>query len=108
MNKLSLFIKERGKGKTTALVYTSGVTGFPIVVPTKKMAEYTELMSRKLGVEIPHVLTVDELKNIKSCGVFIQSVLVDNAEFIIGDALDCYLGVHVAGATLSDERKPCF
>ena len=40
MDSTRLIIKDRGKGKTTHLLYTSAATGYPIVVETFERKEY--------------------------------------------------------------------
>ena len=40
--------RKRGGGKTTALVYTSAITGYPIVVPTTISKRYVKDVSGTL------------------------------------------------------------
>lgn len=44
--------RKRGGGKTTALVYTSAITGYPIVVPTTINKRYVKDVARRAGVLI--------------------------------------------------------
>ena len=45
--------RKRGGGKTTALVYASAITGYPIVVPTTINKRYVKDVARRAGVSIP-------------------------------------------------------
>lgn len=99
---MKLLIKARQAGKTTQLIYTSEATGYPIVVPSCVMKKYTEEMAAKMGCNIPEPITVGELRDISRNGILDpDNVLLDNAEFILKDALKEYLGKNVVCATMS-------
>ena len=68
--------RKRGGGKTTALVYTSAITGYPIVVPTTINKRYVKDVAR---VSIPEPIVMSE----DTRGRRIGGVLIDNAEEII-------------------------
>lgn len=74
-----LFRKRGGGGKTTALVYTSAITGYPIVVPTTINKRYVKDMARRTGVSIPEPIVMSD----DTRGRRIGGVLIDNAEEII-------------------------
>ena len=67
--------RKRG-GKTTALVYTSAITGYPIVTINKR---YVKDVARRAGVSIPEPIVMSE----DTRGRRIGGVLIDNAEEII-------------------------
>ena len=71
--------RKRGSGKTTALVYTSAITGYPIVVPTTINKRYVKDVARRAGVSIPEPIVMSE----DTRGRRIGGVLIDNAEEII-------------------------
>ena len=71
--------RKRGGGKTTALVYTSAITGYPIVVPTTISKRYVKDAARRAGVSIPEPIVMSE----DARGRRIGGVLIDNAEEII-------------------------
>lgn len=54
-----LFLK-RGHGKTTASVYTSAMTGCPIVVANEVCKRFTKETAIRLGVVIPDPISVTE------------------------------------------------
>lgn len=71
--------RKRGNGKTTALVYTSAMTGYPIVVSTSASKRYTKDMAHRMSVSIPEpIIMSDDIR-----GQQIHGVLIDNAEDII-------------------------
>lgn len=53
--------RKRGGGKTTALVYTSAITGYPIVVPTTINKRYVKDVARRAGVSIPEPIVMSEI-----------------------------------------------
>lgn len=71
--------RKRGGGKTTALVYASAVTGYPIVVSTAASKRHIKDMAHRLNVSIPEPIAMsDDIRGRK-----IHGVLIDNAEDII-------------------------
>lgn len=77
MNKL---LMKRGKGKSTAMIYTSAATGYPIMTCSKCRAKQLLEMANDLGVRIPEpIIPLDE----SSRGKRIDGVLVDDAEEIL-------------------------
>ena len=50
--------RKRGGGKTTALVYTSAITGYPIVVPTTISKRYVKDVARRVGHVFKSSLTL--------------------------------------------------
>jgi hypothetical protein len=102
-NKTTLVIKDRATGKTTQLLYTSATTQYPIIVQNKL---YTKLLLDKaedLNLIIPVPMTVEEFKNSREMNY--DCVLIDEGYNLIGEALDSYLGAHVAAVTLTDRVK---
>lgn len=103
---MNLLIKDRGKGKTTRIIYTSESTGFPIVVPTHNMKTEVMHQAEEMECYIPEPVTVSELRNGKTRGMRLyENVLVDEVGFILQDALNEYLGCNVICGTISDDLK---
>lgn len=99
----TLIIKDRGKGKTTQLLYTSATTQYPIIVQNKLQVKFLLDKAKELDLTIPIPLTVEEFRN--RIGRTCDCVLVDEGYDLIGEALDSYLGTHVVAVTLTDRVK---
>ena len=99
----TLIIKDRGTGKTTQLLYTSATTQYPIMVQLQ-----TKLLldkAKDLNLIIPVPMTVEEFKNGRCHGMNHDHVLVDEGYNLIGEAIDAYMGTHVAAVTFTDRVK---
>jgi hypothetical protein len=99
----TLIIKDRGTGKTTLLLYTSATTQYPIIVQNKLQTKLLLDKANDLDLIIPVPMTVEEFKNNR--GMNYDRVLVDEGYNLIGEALDVYMGTHVAAVTLTDRVK---
>lgn len=98
-----LIIKDRGKGKSTQLVYTSATTQYPIIVSTKAQIMYLLNLANELDFIIPTPMTIEDYKaNRQMHG---SNILIDEGYDLIGKALDAYMGSHVVAVTLSDKVK---
>ena len=103
---MNLLIKDRGKGKTTRMIYTSESTGTPIAVPTHDMKKYIMHKAEEMECYIPEPVTVTELRNGKARGMRLyENVIVDEVGFILQDALNEYLGCNVICGTISYDLK---
>lgn len=94
-----LFLK-RGRGKTTASVYTSAMTGCPIVVANEASKRYIEEAATRLGVTIPDPISVTECTRGKS---FPNGVLIDNVEEVIRAWAKEHLNTSVVAFTITPE-----
>lgn len=100
---MRLIDRERGSGKTTKLIYTSEMTGYPIVAQNEKSASNILLQAKEMGAKIPKPLTVRELLN--SRGIRFDKVLIDEGLSVIEDALKAYFGgVEVATVTFTSNN----
>lgn len=103
---MNLLIKDRAKGKTTGLIYTSEATQYPIVTCDRQSISYIKHMADKMGCLIPEPLCIEDFK-----GEFVRgrnlpdNVLLDEAGMILNDALNAYLGTNVIAATMTDSLK---
>ena len=103
---MRLIIKDRGKGKTTQMIYTSEATGYPIVVDTEFKKNNLINKSKEMDVIIPEPLTISDIHNNKKLrGCLIEKVIIDEGHNIIEKALKQYLGCEVASVTLTDRIK---
>lgn len=99
----TLIIKDRATGKTTQLLYTSATTQYPIIVQNKLQTKLLLDKANDLDLIIPVPMTVEEFNSNR--GTNHDCVLVDERYNLIGEALDYYLGAHVAAITLTDRVK---
>lgn len=98
---MKILNKERGSGKTTQLIYTSEVTGYPIVTYTEKQANNVSEQAKKLGCNIINPITITNIKTSKRAYQSFQYILLDEAELILQEALESYLGVDIVALTMS-------
>ena len=98
---MNWFIKNRGRGKTTALVFTSSVTGYPIITSTRIQADRIKGYAKELDLEIPEPIVFDSTYDFKTRGCRFEKVLVDEAKTLIERALENMLGQKVAAVTMS-------
>lgn len=103
---MNLLIKDRASGKTTGLIYTSEATQYPIVTFNRISINYIKKMAEDMGCLIPEPLCVEDFR---SCYArrrrLPDNVLLDEAGFVIGDALNAYLGTNVIAATMTDALR---
>ena len=101
-----LLIKERQSGKTTGLIYASEATGYPIATVNECMVKAIEEKAKQMGCIIPQPVTFDDLRRgFPNRDILYENVLADEIGFIIGRALNEYLGCNVKCATMSDNLK---
>lgn len=103
---MNLLIKDRAKGKTTSLIYTSATMQYPIVVSNRYQIDYVKQMAKELGCIIPEPLCIldfigDSCKERK----LPENVLLDDAASVIEEALKRYLHTNVVAATMTDRIK---
>ena len=105
---MRLIIKGRAQGKTAELIYTSEVTGYPIIAHSGTQRDYIKKLAQKMNCIIPEPYTVKELTSQSfrhGRKLNEQKMLLDDAELIIGAAINNYLGTDVVSATLTDQLK---
>lgn len=83
----------RNWGKTTELIRQSAQTGYPIVTPTKQAPIYRS-KAEEMGLPIPVVLTVEELKRSNY-----KRVYIDEAGYLLEQLLE----VEVEAFTISGD-----
>lgn len=96
---MKILNKERGSGKTTQLIYTSEVTGYPIVTYTEEQVNNISEQARKLECDIVDPIDITALKTSKR--PLVKYVLLDEAELILQEALESYLGADIVALTMS-------
>lgn len=94
-------IKGRQQGKTSKLIITSEVTGYPILVLDEKRKLFLIDMANEMGCHIPEPITYEWCKRYTS-GIPIKKILIDDAEKIIESVLNTTLRSEVVAVTLTD------
>lgn len=98
---MNWIIKDRGKGKTTTLIFTSAATGYPIITQTRSQADAIKHRAKELELDIPEPIPFDSEYSIKTTGLRHEKVLVDEAKPLIERALANMLRCPVAAVTLT-------
>lgn len=93
-----LMDRERGSGKTTKLIHTSEVTGYPIVVRNRGSVNIINERAAQMDCIIPKCISVDELRNMPHKP---ERILIDEGVTIINDALQEYLQSDVVAITFT-------
>lgn len=102
---MRLLIKDRAKGKTTQMIYTSEATGYPIVVETEMQKNFIMDKAKEMDIVIPEPITINEIEHRKLREYRIEKVIIDEGYNIIANALKEYIGCEVAAVTLTDRIK---
>lgn len=90
----------RQQGKTYMMIITSHVTGFPIVVSNCGRKHVVVDEAKKMGYEDVSVYTVSEMNRMTRINNILDKVLVDDAETMITDAIERYLGAEIVAMTM--------
>ena len=103
---MKLIIKDRGMGKTTQLIHTSEITGYPIVASTEAIVNEIKKQAERIGCKIPEPMTVQELLHGKARGRHgYENILVDEVCIggVLQKALNQYFGRNVVACTCSPD-----
>lgn len=103
---MKLIIKDRGMGKTTQLIHTSEITGYPIVASTEAIVNEIKKQAERIGCKIPEPMTVQELLHGKARGRHeYENILVDEVciNGLLQKALNQYFGRNVIACTCSPD-----
>lgn len=90
---------ERGKGKTTYLVYRSHITQYPVICADYTGVGVVKDIATRMGLSIPEPMTVREL--LKRDDLQIKKVLIDEAPMV----LQGLLRVNIDTITLSERDR---
>jgi len=93
--------RSRHSGKTTMLISTAHITGYPILVEDTSRATYIVEQARKMGINDIQVYDVDSYLKAKIVRHSIDGILIDEGEKIIEKALNNYLQSTVVACTFS-------
>jgi hypothetical protein len=99
---MKVYMKPRGGGKTTSLIHTSAVTGYPILVSTVTQANHIQKMAEHLGLKIPEPVIITQ--HWRSTAKLHAGILIDDLDLMLEQILEGYLGTHVIAATMSSDK----
>lgn len=89
----------RGTGKTTMLINTAYVTGYPIVVFNTKRAEQVLVQAKRVGLDDISVFTIEGWNRSRTHAT---PVLIDESKEIIEAALVNLLHTEVKAVTFTE------
>lgn len=94
----------RGTGKTTKLINTSEVTGYPILCSNLFMVDNVKKMAKKMGCDIPEPMTVADFRHkfYQDENVLVDEILANN---LLATALNQYIGANVVACTMTLESN---
>lgn len=98
---MKIIARNRCTGKSKQLIITSATTGFPIIAKTKAQCGYLLWLAEELDYTIPEPFTINEIKDAKHMGFEFESVLIDDGENIIKEALEKLIGMNVSAVTIT-------
>lgn len=101
---MRLINRGRGTGKTTMMIHTAYVTGYPIIVTTHTRKDYVLQQAHEMNCDGINVYTVEEWNRLIHIGKN-NYALVDEVKELLEKALNDYLKTNVVAATLSLEMK---
>lgn len=100
---MKLISKDRGKGKTTELIYISEYTGYPIVTHSQTKVRIIKEMAEKLECNIPTPICIQQLINNKVYKLY-ENVLIDETILVLQEILHSYFNVKAECGTISIEE----
>ena len=95
--------RPRGSGKTTQLIYTSEITGYPIVVSDTTRAENLKKMAKEMNCNIPEPIIFGNFKY-QILGKHRDKILIDDLDSMLEFILTEYFQVSVAAVTISTDK----
>lgn len=97
---MNIIYGDRCSGKTTKLIMTSAVMNMPIICNEQNRAHYIKEKANKLRVDIPEPIVIGQGRSYKGYS-YNGSVLLDDANLYIKDALGQYFGVSIGACTFN-------
>ncbi len=83
VQEMKIIIKARRMGKTTDAIKIASENFSYLVCLNQKEVYRVSQEARKMGLDIPFPITIDEFINGKFCGKGIRGFVIDNAEYIL-------------------------
>lgn len=100
---MNYIVKQRGTGKSTALVHASAVTGYRILTNNMHGVKYLQYIAEKSGFKIPTPMTMTEYL-LKHRGLGDEGILIDDIEVSLPDILSAFFETDVKAVTMSTEH----
>ena len=100
---MRFLIKGRQQGKTTKLIITSEVTGYPIVTVDEIRKKIIKEIAKQMGCNIPDPISYEYLRRYPA-SLPIEKVLIDDAEEIIEKMFKQMFRPEVVAVTISDKN----
>ena len=94
-----IYKAQRGKGKTTSLIYASMYTRYPIVCYSQTERNHIVETATELGISIPCPYTMEEF--LKSGGKYEDNILIDNLDIMLPKILNDYFKCDICAATMN-------
>ena len=95
--------RPRGSGKTTQLIYTSEITGYPIVVFDTTRAENLKKMAEEMNCNIPEPVIFHNFKH-QIIGRHRDKILIDDVDHMLEHILTEYFQMSIAAVTISTDN----
>lgn len=96
--------KRRGAGKTTALIYTSYVMGYPILTFSRKNISIIQSTASQLGLTIPEPICIEDVLSGKFAGGIPSEVLVDESLMVLDTVLN-WFNIKPVAVTLTAKEE---
>lgn len=99
---MRFIIRERQKGKTSDLIITSEITGYPILVSNTRRRDIVLKQAEEMNRKILTPISIEHYLSNPSRYPRFEYLLIDDAESIIERALNCMLRAEVVAVTMSN------
>lgn len=100
---MRLINRSRQSGKTSMLIHTAYITGYPIIVTTLQRKDYVKKQAIDMGCNDIDVYTLEEWNGqVNNQHRDIEkNVLIDEVEDVLNNIINEYLNANVIAATLT-------
>lgn len=100
---MKILCKERGQGKTTALIHTSAITGYRILTHTEIEANRIAQKAEEKGYKIPAPMSCASYF-LHNRGLKDEGIMIDNLDLYLESILTTFFDVPVKAVTMSKEN----
>lgn len=100
---MKIIKRPRQSGLTTQLIYTSEITGYPIVVLDTVRAENLKKMAKRMNCNIPEPIIFSNFKH-QIIGKHRDKILIDDVDHMLEHILTEYFQIPIAAVTISTDN----